>query len=57
VKVASPTTSKPEQEEDIAPSVIDPVLLSLVHQSIIQQHATSEDLQVTTVETEPVSPI
>ena len=43
---------EPEQEEGIAPPAIDPVLLSLVHQSITQQQATSGDLPVMTVETE-----
>ena len=44
--------SEPEQEEDVIPSAIDPVLFSLVHQSVIQQHATLGDLPVTTVEKE-----
>jgi len=57
VEVAPPTIIEPKQEEDVVPSVIDPMLLSLVHQSIIQQHVTSGDLPVTTAETEPVSPI
>ena len=50
-------TSEPKQEEDVLLPVIDHVLLSLVHQSIIQQQATSRDLPVTTVETEHVSPV
>ena len=35
-EVAPPTTSEPGQEEDVLPPVIDPVLLSLVHQSMTQ---------------------
>ena len=50
---APQTKLEPDQEEDIAPPVIDPVLLSLVH----QQQATSGDLPMMTVEKEPVSPI
>jgi len=49
-------TLEPDQEEDV-PSIIDPMFLSLVHQSMTQQQATLEDFPVITVETEPVSPI
>ena len=56
-EVAPQTTSEPEQEEDVTPPVIDPVLLSLVHQSIVQQHAILGELPVMTVKTEHVSPI
>ena len=35
-KVAPPVMSEPEQEEESTPLVIDPVLLGLVHQRVIQ---------------------
>ena len=54
-KVAPPVTSKPKQEEEVAPPVIDLVLLSLVDQSVVQQQATPGDLPVAKVETESVS--
>jgi len=37
VEVASPVTLEPEQEEEMALPVIDPVLLSGVHQSVIDR--------------------
>jgi len=43
--------SELERKEDI-PLAIEPILLSLVHQSVTQQQATSGDLPMTTVETE-----
>jgi len=47
---APPTTSKPKQEEDFVPPVIDPAWLSLVHQSVTQKQATLGDLPMKTVE-------
>ena len=44
--------SEPEQEEDVVLLAIDPVLLSLVYQSVTQQQGTLGDLPVMTVETE-----
>ena len=46
--------SEPEQEEEATPSVIDLVLLGLVHQRAIQQQAASGDLPVATIEIEPI---
>ena len=55
VKVAPPAILEPEQEEKATPPVIDPVLLSLVHQSVVQWQATLGDLLVAMVEMELVS--
>ena len=47
----------PELEENLAPLVIGPVMLSLVHQTMTQQQATLGDLSVTTVEMEHIPPV
>ena len=57
MELTPPMISEPEKEKEIVPSVIDPMLLSLVHQSIIQQHATSVNLLVMTVKTESALPV
>ena len=35
-EVSPLATSEPEQEEEVTPLVIDPMLLSLIHQSVVQ---------------------
>jgi len=37
VEVAPPVMSEPEQEEEATPPVIDPVMLGVIHQRVIQQ--------------------
>ena len=56
MKVAPPAMSEPKQEEEVAPLVIDLVLLRLVYQRVIQQQAVLGDLPVAMVKTEPVPP-
>ena len=45
--------SEPGQEDEVTPPIIDPMLLGLVHQRVIEQQATPGDLSVATVEMEP----
>ena len=55
-EVSPLATSEPEQEEEVAPPVIDLVLLSLVHQRVVQDMPHWGDLPVATVKMEHVSP-
>ena len=55
MKVAPLVMLEPEQEEKMTPSVIDPVMLGIIHQRVIQQQAAPGDLSVATIEREPIS--